>query len=57
MKLQVEYDLQDMNLFQPGAKYSIHLVPVDIENAKYEIRNTKPAGNWFDWLVKNKEAV
>jgi hypothetical protein len=45
MKLRVEYDLDDMSLFQPGAKYSIHLIPVDFENAQYEIRNTKPAKN------------
>ena len=45
MKLVVEYDLDDMSLFQPGAKYSIHLVPVDSENAKYEIRNTSPTKN------------
>jgi hypothetical protein len=45
MKLQVEYDIQDMSLLQPGAKYSIHLIPVAFDNAQYEIRNTKPAKN------------
>lgn len=45
MKLQVEYDLDEMNLGQPGAKYNIQLMPVDAENAIYEIRNTVPAGN------------
>ena len=45
MKLQVEYDIQDMSLLQPGAKYSIRLMPVDFENAQYEIRDTKSAKN------------
>lgn len=45
MKLQVEYDIDDMNLVQPGAKYIINLMPVDGENAKYEIRNTTLGGN------------
>ena len=40
MKLQVEYDLDNMNLGQRGAKYIINLMPVAAENAKYEIRNT-----------------
>lgn len=43
LKLQVEYDLDEMNLGQPGAKYNIQLIPVDAENAQYEIRNTVPA--------------
>lgn len=43
MKLQVEYDVDNMNLGEMGAKYIIRLLPVDSENAKYEIRNTKPA--------------
>lgn len=47
MKLRVEYDLDDMNLGQPGAKYTIQLIPVDAENAKYEIRNTSPASKLF----------
>jgi hypothetical protein len=43
MKLQVEYDVDNMNLAQLGAKYIIRLIPVDAENAQYEIRNTVPA--------------
>ncbi|MEZ5570994.1 MAG: hypothetical protein R3E64_03135 [Halioglobus sp.] len=45
MKLQVEYNLDDMNLGQLGPKYIINLIPVASENAKYEIRNTSPASN------------
>jgi hypothetical protein len=45
MKLQVEYDVDEMNLGQPGAKYIIQLMPVDAENAQYEIRNTSPASH------------
>jgi hypothetical protein len=45
MKLQVEYNLDEMNLGQLGAKYIIQLMPVAAENAQYEIRNTEPAGN------------
>ena len=45
MKLQVEYDLDDMNLVQPGPKYIINLIPVDGETAKYEIRNTTLGSN------------
>jgi hypothetical protein len=43
MKLQVEYDVDNMTLAELGAKYIIRLMPVDAENAKYEIRNTVPA--------------
>jgi hypothetical protein len=43
MKLQVEYNLAEMNLAQLGAKYIIQLLQVDAENAQYEIRNTVPA--------------
>lgn len=43
MKLRVEYDLNQMNLGQPGAKYLIHLFPVAESDAKYEIRNTEAA--------------
>ena len=43
MKLQVEYDTENMTLDQLSAKYLIHLLPVDGEDAKYEIRNTSPA--------------
>jgi hypothetical protein len=45
MKLRVEYDLDNMVLGQPGARYIINLMPVDGENAKYEIRETTPASN------------
>lgn len=44
MKLMVEYDTEKMNLAQMGPKYIIRLIPVDPENALYEIRNTRPAG-------------
>jgi hypothetical protein len=43
MKLQVEYNVAEMNLAQLGAKYIIRLLSVDAENAQYEIRNTVPA--------------
>ncbi len=45
MKLQVEYNLDEMNLGQLGAKCIIQLIPVDAENAQYEIRNTVPENN------------
>ncbi|MCB1688400.1 MAG: hypothetical protein KDI33_07940 [Halioglobus sp.] len=45
MKLQVEYDMEKMNLGELGAKYIINLLPVDSEDARYEIRNTTPARN------------
>jgi hypothetical protein len=45
MRLKVEYDLDEMNLGQPGAKYIIQLAPVEPENAIYEIRNTTRASN------------
>jgi hypothetical protein len=45
MKLQVEYDLSQMNLGQPGAKYIVRLTPMAEDDAKYEIRNTNPAKN------------
>jgi hypothetical protein len=45
MKLQVEYDTEQMTLDQLGAKYTIQLMPVDGNDAKYEIRNTKPASD------------
>jgi hypothetical protein len=43
MKLQVEYDTNKMTLDTLGPKYKIFLMPVDGEDAKYEIRNTTPA--------------
>jgi hypothetical protein len=45
MKLQVEYDLDEMNLGEPGAKYIIQLLPVESDNAQYEIRNTTQASD------------
>jgi hypothetical protein len=45
MKLQVEYDVDQMNLGQPSPKYTIRLMPVDAGNAQYEIRNTSPSSN------------
>jgi hypothetical protein len=45
MRLKVEYDVNEMNLGQPGAKYIIQLAPVEPENAIYEIRNTTRASN------------
>lgn len=44
MKLLVEYDVDNMNLAQLGPKYIIRLVPVDADDAQYEIRNTTRAG-------------
>lgn len=43
MKLHVGYDLNEMKLGQPGAKYIIRLIPVSEEDAKYEIRSTNRA--------------
>lgn len=40
VKLNIRYDLSKMNLGQPGAKYLIHLTPIDAEEAIYEIRET-----------------
>lgn len=45
MRLKVEYDVDEMNLGQPGAKYIIQLTPVEPGNAIYEIRNTTRASN------------
>ena len=43
LKLRVAYDLNEMKLGQPGARYIIRLMPVNEEDAKYEIRSTDRA--------------
>lgn len=43
MKLQVEYDTDQMTIGQLGPRYTIKLIPVDADDAIYEIRNTTPA--------------
>ena len=43
MKLQVEYNLDEMHLGQTGAKSLINLLPVDAADAPYENRNTTRA--------------
>ncbi|CAA0079637.1 Uncharacterised protein [Halioglobus japonicus] len=45
MKLEVEYDIDSMNLGEMGAKYIINLLPVESEDAIYQIRNTTAAKN------------
>lgn len=42
LKLNVQYQLDEMVLGQPGPSYSIHLTPMRSEDAVYEIRHTKP---------------
>lgn len=41
LKLDVRYNLSEMNLGQPKASYLIHLRPVRAEDAVYEIRDTE----------------
>ncbi|HEY9037270.1 MAG TPA: hypothetical protein VIM96_11230 [Pseudomonadales bacterium] len=43
LKLDVQYNLSEMNLGQPGAKYLIFLTPVNSNDAVYEIRYTQPS--------------
>ncbi|MHA6493002.1 hypothetical protein ACX0MV_07095 [Pseudomonas borbori] len=42
LKLNVQYQLDEMMLGQPEPRYSIHLTPMCNEDAVYEIRHTKP---------------
>lgn len=42
LKLDVRYNLNEMNLGQPKASYLIYLTPMRAEDAQYEIRNTDP---------------
>jgi len=42
LKLNVQYQLNEMVLGQPGPRYSIHLTPMRSEDAVYEIRHTQP---------------
>ena len=40
MKLNVQYNLNEMNLGQPSPSYTLFLMPVRADDARYEIRNT-----------------
>ncbi len=40
MKLNVQYNLNEMNLGQPSPSYTLFLTPVSASDAVYEIRNT-----------------
>ncbi|WP_339414108.1 hypothetical protein [Pseudomonas sp. EA_35y_Pfl2_R5] len=42
LKLNVQYQLDEMVLGQPGPRYNIRLTPMRSEDAIYEIRHTKP---------------
>jgi hypothetical protein len=42
-RFKVEYDVNNMMIFQPQAQYKIFLTPVDQGDAVYEIRYTSPA--------------
>lgn len=42
LKLDVQYNLNEMVIGQPSPSYSIHLTPMRSEDALYEIRHTKP---------------
>jgi hypothetical protein len=41
LKLNVQYQLDEMVLGQPGPRYNIRLTPMRSEDAVYEIRHTK----------------
>ena len=41
-RFKVEYDVNNMMIFQPKAQYKIFLTPVDEGDAIYEIRYTSP---------------
>ncbi|MBV2131750.1 DUF2846 domain-containing protein [Pseudomonas sp. MAP12] len=43
LKLNVQYNLSEMNLGQPAPSYLVNLVPMRSEDAIYEIRNTTRA--------------
>lgn len=42
LKLNVQYQLDEMVLGQPGPRYNIRLIPMRSDDAVYEIRHTKP---------------
>ncbi|RLA46122.1 MAG: hypothetical protein DRR06_05730 [Gammaproteobacteria bacterium] len=42
LKLSVQYNLSEMDLLQPGARYLLYITPVDAKAALYEIRDTNP---------------
>lgn len=42
LKLNVQYNLNEMVIGQPSPSYSIHLTPMRSEDALYEIRHTTP---------------
>lgn len=42
LKLDVQYNINEMMLTQPKPSYSIYLTPMRNEDAVYEIRHTKP---------------
>lgn len=41
-RLKVEYNLKEMNLFQPKPSYVYFLTPVSANDAQYEIRHVSP---------------
>ena len=43
LKLDVRFNMNEMNLGQPGPKYIIFLTPISPQDAIYEIRETKAA--------------
>lgn len=42
LRFKVEFDLNNMMIFQPKAQYTMFLTPVDANDAIYEIRYTSP---------------
>ena len=42
LRLKVEYNLKEMNLFQPKPSYIYFLTPVSANDAQYEIRHVSP---------------
>lgn len=42
LKLDVQFNLREMNIGQPAPDYAIYLTPMRSEDALYEIRNTSP---------------
>lgn len=42
LKLDVQYNLDEMNIGQPSPSYTIYLTPMASSDAVYEIRNTSP---------------
>jgi hypothetical protein len=42
LKLDVQFNLREMNIGQPAPNYAIYLTPMRSEDALYEIRNTSP---------------